>query len=1209
MKKPNLDQMQYELARAKGIGSPQPSSTINLSELRKYILQREGEYGARRLDRAADEIPNLGQLYNEDALRRVFSGDTGRALMSLPPQQFENYAVPVTPSETRVKLQLDKNTTAKTQDEYLKHLANIAQQSGFSDVPFLTIDKSKQGSNLPYDMPRIVGHEGRHRNRALSAIGQPMSLVSLLPRSEIREPFPRRFYEDFIPKLQEELNLHKNMVHPESYTIRTNDEDRKICRPAIQLPDIYANGGTISMMAKGGLFSAVEQGAQNIKRKEGPGQAFINELMKQPNVKKDELEDRGLTALAAHPKLTKEQMLRELQMRQAPQIQERILKHSEPDEDEVRELAYEIFNRDHGNGGAMRWDHAEDAARETIMDRDMADQPQFLQYTLPGGENYREMLLHLPRDRMNSLNNFNSSHFGVPNIIAHMRLKDRTGPNNEKLLHLEELQSDWHQAGRDRGYRKTDAELAAEQEKSDQEFKKTQATKSQKLLNEFKNIKSQLREIPNNSDNAERIKILRNSEKETLKELYAIDNQEPPRLENIGILNGPFKNNWHEMALKHLINHAAQNGYHGIVVTPGEVQNARYPNPERNPKGMTTFYDEKIPSVLNKLGKRYGAQVGTTQIPAFDQKAQKAWEKIYFNDYGDDAERAKERAELSEPSVYKTVHHFPITEEMRQDVLKQGQPMYDHGGVVHKAEGGTMNTTPSMAEMRLALLRSNPLAIQSYGANEAPGMNPKAYIPPDIQLDKFPPPGGAALPTGGIDTDPTQAGQQLMPQQQQGVPPSPTGAAGQPAPQGLQGQGSPLQQPPSNILQMTPQGQALNAIKPPQGPQGPQGMKDGSRVTKRDQTVKNAQRIAFPGIYKRPDVIAAEAAAKVAPEDEALHRLFDVTREDLFQMGKERKGNLPGDLPGAAANPRGSMAAKGVMTPRNTQRILDTMAEAEKHYALVQGMDPWYIMDPVYKRMAELIGPEAAAHEYNKMNHLMGMASPGSEVLFEIPRGTAAYSLDKQGRFGDFVKYGGVPAEERGADFPEDIRNIPGHSYHSTAQALPMAKYLESGEMMMKTPKVPMYIQASGVPETGFQTATPVGDAHWSRAVGLADTRNWKTVKGKQAVPKDSVTNSEMTALAPWWREHIAKKLGIESVPAQARAWGAFSPQTGVNTPIGAPKLELLAKKIMETAHRMGISPETARDYVLTGKTYAGKKEGGDVSQDTMKYELTMKGK
>jgi hypothetical protein len=138
-----------------------------------------------------------------------------------------------------------------------------------------------------------------------------------------------------------------------------------------------------------------------------------------------------------------------------------------------------------------------------------------------------------------------------------------------------------------------------------------------------------------------------------------------------------------------------------------------------------------------------------------------------------------------------------------------------------------------------------------------------------------------------------------------------------------------------------------------------------------------------------------------------------------------------------------------------------------------------------------------------------------------------------------------------------------------------------------------MYIEASGVPQTGFQTATPVGDAHWSRAVGLADTRGAKTIKGKEVVPGASVSNPEMTQLAPWWREKIAGELGIESVPAQARAWGAFAPQTGVESPIGAPKLELLTTKIMETADRLGVSPETARDMVLRGENWAGKRRGG----------------
>ena len=42
--------------------------------------------------------------------------------------------------------------------------------------------------------------------------------------------------------------------------------------------------------------------------------------------------------------------------------------------------------------------------------------------------------------------------------------------------------------------------------------------------------------------------------------------------------------------------------------------------------------------------------------------------------------------------------------------------------------------------------------------------------------------------------------------------------------------------------------------------------------------IQNPQRVANPGIYKRPDVIAAEAAARVEPEHPALKQLFGVTR-------------------------------------------------------------------------------------------------------------------------------------------------------------------------------------------------------------------------------------------------------------------------------------------------------------------------------------------
>lgn len=376
-------------------------------------------------------------------------------------------------------------------------------------------------------------------------------------------------------------------------------------------------------------------------------------------------------------------------------------------------------------------------------------------------------------------------------------------------------------------------------------------------------------------------------------------------------------------------------------------------------------------------------------------------------------------------------------------------------------------------------------------------------------------------------------------------------------------------------------GMATAANKARKGAAAGEEVVKALRSAKPKQTVDNPQRMAFPGIYKRPDEIAREASEMVAPENPALKRLFGVTRDDLYQMSKGRQGNIDPVLPGAAANPKGSAAAEGVMTRRNENRILNTLGEAEKYPDLYKGMVGWYVMDPAFQRLKALVGEEEAIKRYTQFNNLSGMASPGSDVLTEFNRGTAANWLANEGRFDDFVKYAGMPAAARGGQFPADMRAVMGHPYHKTAQAVPMQKYLSSGQVEMSSPKVPMYIQASGVPETGFQTAMPVGDAHWSRAVGLGDTRT------NQAYAA-SVSNPEMSQLGPWWRDRIAKKAGLESVPAQALAWGTFARQTGVDTPVGAPKLELLAQQIEKAARREGVPPEVMRDRVLMGKGHAG---------------------
>ena len=118
------------------------------------------------------------------------------------------------------------------------------------------------------------------------------------------------------------------------------------------------------------------------------------------------------------------------------------------------------------------------------------------------------------------------------------------------------------------------------------------------------------------------------------------------------------------------------------------------------------------------------------------------------------------------------------------------------------------------------------------GVEEAPNMPVKLYMPP----------GKGGMPVGGVDFQPQVPGQQMMPQQQGQQPPDQSGQpqdgsapdqSGQP-PQG--GLGAPAG-PQSNILQMTPQGQAMSAMRAT-----PPAMKRGGGVKMTTEQMRAALR-------------------------------------------------------------------------------------------------------------------------------------------------------------------------------------------------------------------------------------------------------------------------------------------------------------------------------------------------------------------------------
>lgn len=75
---------------------------------------------------------------------------------------------------------------------------------------------------------------------------------------------------------------------------------------------------------------------------------------------------------------------------------------------------------------------------------------KYANYTLEGGKNYQEVLLTLPQEKPAS--KYNSSHWDETNVLAHIRMNERVLPNGEKVMFIEEIQSDWAQEGKKRGF-------------------------------------------------------------------------------------------------------------------------------------------------------------------------------------------------------------------------------------------------------------------------------------------------------------------------------------------------------------------------------------------------------------------------------------------------------------------------------------------------------------------------------------------------------------------------------------------------------------------------------------------------------------------------------------------------------------------------------------------------------------------------------------
>jgi hypothetical protein len=134
---------------------------------------------------------------------------------------------------------------------------------------------------------------------------------------------------------------------------------------------------------------------------------------------------------------------------------ERLVEENKAAKAELERLDYdgttaegkEAWERSRATGAAQDDLHRR-MVDETIARSGYGGQTEFGDWTLPGGEDYRELLLTLPKEA-----NPPATHWDTPGVMAHVRFDTRTAPDGKKVLFVQEIQSDWHQKGRDQGYR------------------------------------------------------------------------------------------------------------------------------------------------------------------------------------------------------------------------------------------------------------------------------------------------------------------------------------------------------------------------------------------------------------------------------------------------------------------------------------------------------------------------------------------------------------------------------------------------------------------------------------------------------------------------------------------------------------------------------------------------------------------------------------
>lgn len=165
--------------------------------------------------------------------------------------------------------------------------------------------------------------------------------------------------------------------------------------------------------------------------------------------------------------------------------------------------------------------------------------------------------------------NYISPHFDTPNILVHSRSNQRTLPTGERGTLVENVQSDWHQAGRKEGYQ-------------------------QDVSAQIDALQRRLDAIPQNGGREGR--VARTTERAQIVDAMNDLHEQARR----GVPDAPFKESWPALGLKQEVLDAVERGDDWIGITPASILNSR------GEAISEAFQDQRLPLTLEKILQGFG---------------------------------------------------------------------------------------------------------------------------------------------------------------------------------------------------------------------------------------------------------------------------------------------------------------------------------------------------------------------------------------------------------------------------------------------------------------------------------------------------------------------------------------------------------------------------------------------------------------------------